>query len=107
MLTDQCIFCKRLVTRTSEHHLIPQMKIGSRKNRRRLKEGEIEDKTVTACLPCHGHVHTLFTEKELEIEYNTVEKIMQHPDMAKFVKWVSNKPDGIKVPIKRPSRKRH
>lgn len=31
------------------------------------------------------------TEKELEQEYSDPEKIKQHPEMEKFIKWVAKK----------------
>jgi hypothetical protein len=35
------------------------------------------------------------TEKELEREYNTVEALLSHPDILRFVHWVERKPHGV------------
>jgi len=40
---------------------------------------------------CHQKIHATFTEKELKREYNTVEKLLAHESIAKFVKWVAKK----------------
>lgn len=40
---------------------------------------------------CHGKIHHTFTERQLELEYNTVEKLMENDDIQKFVAWVKKK----------------
>lgn len=40
---------------------------------------------------CHNMVHSLWTEKELEMDYSDPEKIKAHPDMQNFITWVSKK----------------
>jgi len=41
---------------------------------------------------CHVKVHSLFNEKQLEKEYDTIEKILGHEEIQTFVKWVKTKP---------------
>lgn len=50
--------------------------------------------TVALCGPCHRHVHTVLTEKELERDYNTIEALSAHPEVEKFVGWIKDKPHG-------------
>lgn len=59
------------------HHLIPKSKKGK--------------DTVYIHKICHRKVHSVFTEKELEKEWNTIEKLKSNPEISKFVKWVSKK----------------
>ena len=40
---------------------------------------------------CHDKIHSIFTDKELARDYNTVEKLMQDERMIKFGKWVHKK----------------
>jgi hypothetical protein len=40
-------------------------------------------------------VHALFTEKQLEREFNTLERIAAHPDVGRFVEWIRTKPAGF------------
>lgn len=54
------------------------------------------------CRPCHGFIHKVLTEKQLELEYNTVESLRAHPEIAKFVGWVAKRPPGLKVRSRRP-----
>ena len=61
----------------NEHHLIPK----SRKGRN----------TITIHVICHTKIHSLFTEKELEQQYFTVDRLLAHEEVQKFVKWVRKK----------------
>lgn len=90
-----CPLCKRKIDgRGSEHHLVPLLKGG-----RRLD-------TVFLHRICHDKIHSLFTERELAVNYNTIDKILEHDEIKKFVKWVSSKPthfyDGSKKNNKKP-----
>jgi hypothetical protein len=49
-------------------------------------------------------VHAVFTEKELEYEYNTLEKLAAQPAIGKFTEWIKTKPEGIRVPVRRPKK---
>ena len=45
--------------------------------------------TVSLCRPCHSAIHELIPdEKELGREFNTLEKLLSHPPIEKFVCWV-------------------
>jgi hypothetical protein len=59
------------------HHFLPKCRGG--------KETEWLHKI------CHRKIHSLFTEKELEKKYNNAELVKEHPEMEKFIKWVSKK----------------
>ena len=41
---------------------------------------------------CHQKIHSVFNERELQMYYHTVERLCNHEEMAKFIKWVSKKP---------------
>ena len=76
-----CPICEReLGTQNiSKHHLIPKSKGG--------KDGA----TIMIHNICHQKIHSLFTEKELSINYDTVEKLRASEEMEKFIKWVAKK----------------
>ena len=40
---------------------------------------------------CHRKIHSVLTTKELEREYNNAEMVRSHPEIKKFIIWVSNK----------------
>ena len=54
---------------------------------------------------CHRQVHALFTETELARDYATVQALLAHPDVARFVAWVRNKPPGFMERTRRSSRR--
>lgn len=74
-----CPICDRPLSNADKHHLIPKCKKGS--------------DTVEIHKVCHRKIHSLWTENELRDYYHTVERIREHPDMEKFIKWLKKKPD--------------
>lgn len=40
---------------------------------------------------CHSKIHHTFTEKQLEKEFNSVDKLLENEEIKKFVEWVSKK----------------
>lgn len=75
-----------------KHHLVPKCKGG--------KETELMHKI------CHRKIHSLFNEKELAKEYNTAEKIKEHPEVQKFIKWIKKKDPEFYESSKNHNRKK-
>jgi 5-methylcytosine-specific restriction endonuclease McrA len=77
----ECPICERTLEYkdTSEHHLVPKSRKG--KN------------TVRVCVPCGKMIHKLISLKEMEQTYNTIETILQHEGVRKWVKWISKRPN--------------
>lgn len=76
---ENCPICKReLGTVVNEHHFIPKSLGGK--------------ETTTIHIICHSKIHRTFTERELFNYYNTPERVLEHEEMKKFVKWVVKKP---------------
>lgn len=77
-----CVICDRELGNKdtiSKHHLIPKSKGGR------------NTETILIHNICHQKIHSFFTEKELKDEYHTVEKLRNHEEMIKFIKWVAKK----------------
>ena len=55
---------------------------------------------------CHRQVHALFTEVELARHYSTPEALRAHPDMARFLAWVSKRPPEFHERVQGSDRKR-
>lgn len=77
----RCPLCQRLIppSQKDAHHLVPKCKGG--------RETEYLHRI------CHRQIHALLTETELARQYNTVEALLAHPDVARFVAWVQTKDD--------------
>ena len=77
---QKCPLCNRELgdVNIDKHHLIPKTFGG--------KDTELIHKI------CHRKLHATFTERELLNFYHTWERIKDHSEIEKFVKWVSKKP---------------
>lgn len=79
-----CPLCSRNIEgKKSDHHLVPVLKGG-----RHLQK-------VTLHQICHDKIHSIFTERELSVSYNSIEKLLAHPEIKKFVQWLLKKPDDF------------
>ena len=79
----ECCICGRSLIKNSkidEHHLVPK-----------AKNGKYGDKVLIHRV-CHEKIHSIWTEVELANYYHTPERIVEHPVMQKFIKWVQKKP---------------
>ena len=82
MKKENCPICKRelgTADSISKHHLIPKSQGG--------KDSEL----ILIHNICHQKIHSVFSTKQLKMEYNAVEKLIQHEEIKKFVKWVAKK----------------
>lgn len=98
----RCELCGREVAALTRHHLIPRTRHSNKRNKRLFDRADVKHRIAWLCRPCHNHIHALFTEKMLEREFNTLESLATHPEVAHFVEWIRNKPAGFK-PSNQPS----
>jgi len=77
---------------SDRHHFYPKCKGG--------KETEYVHRI------CHRKIHSLFTENELAKKYNRAELVRNHPEIIKFVKWVSKKEPNFYDKTKTHNRKK-
>ena len=89
-----CPLCKRpLEQAAEEHHLIPRTFKGK--------------ETVKLHRICHRKIHSAITEREMEKYYHTIDRLLEHGEVQKFVKWVAKKaPDYYDVSRESSERKR-
>lgn len=88
-----CPLCKREIKNDfNKHHLIPKTFKGT--------------ETVTLHRMCHRKIHSVFTERELLNTYHTIETLLSHEEIQKFVKWVANKDPDFYDGSKNHNRKR-
>lgn len=83
-----CFLCGRpLGTRVEWHHPVPKSKGGR--------------ETVPIHPICHRIVHATFDNKALAAAFATPETLRAHPDIARFLDWVRDKPPDFHAPTRR------
>ena len=88
-----CALCARpLGDRREKHHLVPRS-LGGRE-------------TVGVHPICHRKIHSAFTEKELNDDYATIDRLRRHPEIAKFILWVRRRHPDFHKSTRGPRRRR-
>lgn len=83
-----CDLCGREAPLTF-HHLIPRKVHRRARFRRRYDRDTLRSEGLMICRPCHDGIHDLIPdEQQLALEYNTREKLLAHPGIARHVAWV-------------------
>jgi hypothetical protein len=84
----RCDLCGRVTKRgVTEHHLIPRTCHRNKWFKKNFTREEMRA-TINVCRDCHSAIHELApSEKELGREYNTLEKLRGHPELAKYLEW--------------------
>ena len=83
-----CFLCGRpLGRRIERHHPVPRSRGGH--------------ETVPVHPICHRTIHATLANNELERGYSTGEKLRGHPEIARFVSWVSGKEPDFHAPTRR------
>ena len=85
VILGKCPICGRDLIEgrsVNEHHLMPKTYKGK--------------ETVTLHVICHTKIHSIFSEKELRDYYHTIDRLVSHPEMEKFIKWVQKKDPEFK-----------
>lgn len=76
-----CSICHRKCSDEfiEKHHLIPKQKGGKHSG------------VISVCVDCGNQLHNLFTNKQLQKDYNTLEKIINNSSVQKWIKWIRKK----------------
>ncbi|MGD8430381.1 MAG: hypothetical protein PVH31_08225 [Ectothiorhodospiraceae bacterium] len=99
----ECELCGRSASGLTRHHLIPRSRHRNRATRRRFGREALRNRILWVCRPCHSHIHRTLAERELAAEFHTRERLLRHPEIRRFVDWLSDKPAGFKpkAPVRR------
>ena len=95
-----CSCCQRESDYLTKHHLIPRTRHRNKIVRKKFTRDQLNT-TINLCRPCHNQIHAIFTEKELERNYNSLETLTTHAEIIAFVEWIKDKPQHFKAPIRR------
>lgn len=88
MTPDACALCGRALGRRVEwHHVVPKSQGGR--------------ETVPLHPICHRAIHAAVGNKEIARLYPTLAQLRTVPEIARFVRWVANKPPNFHAPTRR------
>jgi len=82
-----CATCGRTMPLTF-HHLVPRSQ-HKRSWCRKQFDRDARQQGIDVCRDCHSAFHRFATEVELARRYHTVEALLAHEDIGRFVRWVS------------------
>ena len=97
-----CQLCGRTQLPLTRHHLIPQSRHNKTRTHRQFDRTDMQQAIALLCRPCHSQVHAVLDNISLAADFNRVDLLAGHPEIARFCAWISNKPAGLKVSIRKP-----
>lgn len=100
---DVCALCGRKGVRLTRHHLIPRRTHRLKRIRQRFDREQRIGAILMLCKPCHKQVHAVIDEKTLAERYNSRAALLEHPEIAKFTRWLADKPAGFSPRVRRPN----
>jgi hypothetical protein len=78
--------------RMNKHHLVPKS-----------RKGKI---TIVICRNCHRQIHAVYSEKELERNFGTLEALLAAEQLQSWIAWVRKRKPGSRVTTRMSKRKR-
>ena len=72
--------------RITIHHLIPKLVLKRIRNHKKDRV-DVRKYLVDVCRPCHDELHRLWGHGELAKEYQTVDMILEAPDIQPYLQW--------------------
>ncbi|MEB1806317.1 MAG: HNH endonuclease [Bacillaceae bacterium] len=89
-----CELCEREALERTVHHLTPR------------EEGGVNLPTALLCLPCHRQIHVMYSNRELAIRLNTIEKLKDDEEIKKYLKYIKKQPASKSVPVRKTRKRR-
>ena len=94
---NKCVLCERENIDIKKHHLIPKIK---HKQKKKKYSKEQLNETIDICHQCHNQIHAIFSEKQCAEQYNSLSKLKNHPEINKFISWISKQSSYKKIKTK-------
>ena len=105
----QCAMCRRVMPLTFHHlipketvdwvlsHGLPEGQMPSTCPGGQLTKEFLAQHGILCCRGCHSSIHRSEDNRTLAREWNTLDKIMSHEKISKFVAWASTQPTRSKA----------
>lgn len=86
----ECELCERLI-QTTRHHVYPKETHEWLKKRNESHYSVMElRKTIALCRMCHSAIHRFYSNRDLAIDYCSLELLLESDQVCKFAKWASS-----------------
>jgi len=90
-----CLMCHRIMPLT-RHHVIPRT-LHTDKNFKKMFTKEQMQTTILICRPCHSMIHSVIDVKTMGKDYNTLEKLLSHEKVQKWIPYISKQKVRLKA----------
>lgn len=88
---SKCKLCGR-EKELNFHHFIPKTLHSNKWFKKHFTKEELNQGIYICKNDCHKEIHKFIDEKEMGREYNTLEKLKNHPMVYNYIKWVRKQP---------------
>jgi hypothetical protein len=89
---DKCELCGSSDDYLNFHHLIPRTLHSTKKFKKLFDKMYMKTHGIWICkADCHRQIHRFITEKDMGMYYNTLELLLTHPEVKKYVEWRSKR----------------
>jgi 5-methylcytosine-specific restriction endonuclease McrA len=84
-MKGDCPICDRKDIDLTIHHLIPKTCHDNMWFKKRYSGEEMKAMVLSVCRLCHNKIHDIEKEKVLGKDFNTLEKLLVHEEIKKFI----------------------
>lgn len=87
-MNDKCELCGSVDDYLNFHHLIPRTLHSKKYFKNRYEKSYLKKNGIWICKShCHLQIHRFISEKEMGLKYNTLDLLLSHVEVNKYVKW--------------------
>lgn len=88
MKAEKCEMCGSTDDYLNFHHLIPRTLHSNKFFEKNYEKSYMISHGIWICkAQCHSQIHKFITEKEMGLNYNTLEKLLSHPQVKTYIEW--------------------
>lgn len=88
-LFGRCALCGRDPVSLTFHHLIPVSMHDKGPFRKLYTKDYMSQHGIDICRPCHSGIHRFYEERELALNFHTLELLLADEKVQKHIKWVA------------------
>lgn len=89
---EKCELCERSDQYLNFHHLIPRTLHSNKWFEKRYDKKFMREHGIWICkADCHKMIHEFIEEKEMGLNFNTKEKLLEHSKVKRYINWIKKK----------------